>query len=549
MGNNKNSKSSNFIVQGGILAIAGIIARFIGLIYRVPMQRTIGDAGMGYYSASFQIYSLMLIISSYSLPVAVSKLVAGYVARDQFKNAKKIYRCSLLFATITGGATCLLVFFGADFLAGTLMNLPKSAIALRVLAPTLLVVAIMGVMRGFFQGMGTMVPTATSQLVEQIINAIVSVGAAIILFNYGTGVAGLLRDEEYASAYGAAGGTLGTSIGAVAGLICLFIVYLFTKRDFNYNVRHDDTRSSETFGRMFIALVITVLPVLLSTTIYNISDTLDQGIFNHIMDSKGLMDLKAEHWGMYSTKYKVLTNVPVALASAVCSSMMPSLTGCIKREDYKNAKRKVSLAMRFTMILSIPCAVGLAVLGKPIISLLFHGEVEMPANMLKMGSIAVVFYAMSTLSNGVLQGIDKLNIPVRNAAIALVLHLGILYVSLETFNLGLYGVVLSCVMFAFIMCVLNWMSIKRHLRYKQEMTRTFGIPLFASAIMGVIAFLCNLILTNFLPASISLLVTIGVSVIVYFVLLIKFGGVREKEIRSFPGGNMMANVARAMRLL
>lgn len=547
--NNKSSKSSNFIVQGGILAIAGVIARFIGLIYRVPMQRTIGDAGMGYYSAAFQIYSLMLIISSYSLPVAVSKLVAGYIARDQYKNAKRIYRCSLLFATITGGGTCLFVFFGADFLAGTLMNLPKSAIALRVLAPTLLVVAIMGVMRGFFQGNGSMVPTATSQLIEQIINAIVSVAAAIYLFDYGTRVSGLLRDEEYASAYGAAGGTLGTSAGALAGLICLVLIYLLTKREFNYNVRHDENRYGESFARMFIALIVTVLPVLLSTTIYNISDTLDQGIFNHIMDLKGLSEIKAEHWGMYSTKYKVLTNVPVALASAVCSSMMPSLTGCIKKEDYKSARRKVSLAMRFTMILSIPCAVGLAVLGKPIISFLFEGEVNIPANMLKIGSIAVVFYSMSTLSNGVLQGIDKLNLPVRNAAIALVLHLGILYVTLDIMNLGLYGVVISCVLFAFIMCVLNWLGIKKYLRYKQEVTRTFVVPSIASAVMGLIAFLANFLLAKAVSQAISLIISIAIAVCVYFVLLIKLGGVKEKEIRSFPGGNVMATIARILHLL
>lgn len=545
----KKSKSSNFIVQGGILAIAGVIARFIGLIYRVPMQRTIGDAGMGYYSAAFQIYSLMLIISSYSLPVAVSKLVAGYIAKEQYKNAKRIYRCSLLFAFITGGTTCILVFFGADFFAGTLMNLPKSAIALRVLAPTLLVVAIMGVMRGFFQGNGTMVPTATSQLVEQVINAIVSVAAAIYLFDYGINVSGILRDEEYAAAYGAAGGTLGTSAGALAGLLCLLIVYLISKRDFNYNVRHDENRHGEGFFTMFVALVLTVLPVLLSTTIYNISDTLDQGIFNYIMDLKGLSEIKAEHWGMYSTKYKVLTNVPVALASAVCSSMMPTLTGCIKREDYKGAKRKVNLAMRFTMILSIPCAVGLAVLGKPIISLLFAGEVEVPANMLKIGSVAVVFYSMSTLSNGVLQGIDRMSIPVRNAAIALVLHLGILYVTLDKLNLGLYGVVISCVMFALIMCVLNWMGISRHLRYKQELVRTFGIPLISSAIMGVIVWLSNFLLDKVLPAAGALAISIGIAACVYFVILIKLGGVREKEIRSFPGGNVMASIARFLHLL
>ena len=545
---NKNSKSTNFIVQGGILAMAGVIARLIGLIYRVPMQRTIGDAGMGYYSAAFQIYSLMLIISSYSLPVAVSKLIAGYTARDEYKNAKRIYNCSMLFACFTGGITCLIVFFCADFLAG-LIKLPKSAIALRILAPTLLVVAIMGVMRGFFQGNGSMVPTAASQLVEQIINAIVSVVAAKFLFDYGLGVSGLLRDDDYAAAYGAAGGTLGTSAGALAGLICLIIVYLISKRDFNYRVRHDENRHSDTFGRMLFALILTVLPVLLSTTVYNLSDILDQGIFNYVMDTKGLSEVKAEHWGIFSTNYKVLTNVPVALASAVCSSMMPSLTGCIRREEYKIARRKVSLAMRFTMILSIPCAVGLAVLGKPIISTLFQGEVDIPATMLKIGSIAVVFYSMSTLSNGVLQGIDKLNIPVRNAAIALVLHVGILYFMLDVFNMGLYGVVISCVLFALIMCILNWLAIRKYLKYQQEIVRTFVIPTISSIIMGLVAWLSNFLISKALSSFVSLAISIALSVCVYFVLLIKLKGVKEKEIRSFPGGNLMAAIARFFRLL
>lgn len=172
----KESKSSNFIVQGGILAVAGIISRIIGLLYRIPLQKTIGDSGMGYYSAAFQIYSIMLIISSYSLPVAVSKLMAARLARGQYKNAGKLFQVSLLFACITGGATMLIVLFGADVMACNIMSLPRSAIALRVLAPTLLVVALMGVMRGYFQGTGTMLPTANSQLVEQIVNAIVSVG-------------------------------------------------------------------------------------------------------------------------------------------------------------------------------------------------------------------------------------------------------------------------------------------------------------------------------------------------------------------------------------
>ena len=239
----------------------------------------------------------------------------------------------------------------------------------------------------------------------------------------------------------------------------------------------------------------------------------------------------------------------MALASAVCSSMMPSLTGCIRREEYKIARRKVSLAMRFTMILSIPCAVGLAVLGKPIISTLFQGEVDIPATMLKIGSIAVVFYSMSTLSNGVLQGIDKLNIPVRNAAIALVLHVGILYFMLDVFNMGLYGVVISCVLFALIMCILNWLAIRKYLNYQQEIVRTFVIPTVSSIFMGLVAWLSNFLISKALSSFVSLAISIALSVCVYFVLLIKLKGVKEKEIRSFPGGNLMAAIARFFRLL
>ena len=264
----RERKSSNFIVQGGILAIAGIISRVIGLLYRIPLQKTIGDSGMGYYSAAFQIYSIMLIISSYSLPVAVSKLMATKLARGQYKNARKVFHGALLFAVITGGATMLIVLFGADIMATNIMSLPRSAIALRILAPTLLIVALMGVMRGYFQGTGTMMPTATSQLLEQIVNAIVSVVAAIALFRYGSKVGELLLQEEYAPAYGAAGGTLGTLAGAVSGLILLLVIYFMHRAEVNRQIEADASGKVDNFKKVFRMLVITVLPVILSSTIY-----------------------------------------------------------------------------------------------------------------------------------------------------------------------------------------------------------------------------------------------------------------------------------------
>ena len=525
-------QNSNFIVQGGILAAAGIISRIIGFIYRIPLQNTIGDAGMGYYSAAFQIYSIMLIISSYSLPVAVSKLVAARAAKGQYRNARRFFHGALLFATLTGGATCLIVLFGADTLAGNIMSMPKSAIALRMLAPTLLIVALMGVIRGYFQGLGTMVPTAVSQLLEQIVNAVISVVAGVYLYEYGTKVAALLRDEAFAPAWGAAGGTLGTGAGALAGLLVLLIMFLVHKRHMRKNIKKDAARGVDSFGKIFSTIIITVLPVILSTTIYNISDTLDQGVFNYVMDAKGFSDIKAEYWGIYSGKYRVLTNVPIALANALCSSLMPSLAACIENGERKLARHKVSIGIRFVMMISIPCAVALAILGRPLISIMFTGEVDMAAALLHMGSASVIFYSLSTLSNGVLQGIDKMRIPVRNAAIALVLHMGILYLTISVFDWKLYGVVISCMAFGLLMCILNWVSIARHLRYRQELRRTFIIPLISSAVMGGVVFLLNFILSKSAGELVSVLVSAVVGIIVYFAALVLLKGLRMSEIRS-----------------
>lgn len=547
--NDNNPRNSNFIVQGGILAAAGIISRIIGFIYRIPLQNTIGDAGMGYYSAAFQIYSIMLIISSYSLPVAVSKLVATRAAKGQYRNARRFFHGALLFATLTGGAMCLVAMFGADTLAGNLMHMPKSAIALRMLAPTLLIVALMGVIRGYFQGLGTMVPTALSQLLEQIVNAVISVVAGIYLYEYGTKVATLLRDEDFAPAWGAAGGTLGTGAGALCGLFVLLIMFLVHKRRMRKNIIRDSAKFVDTYGKIFSSIIVTVLPVILSTTIYNISDTIDQGLFNYVMDVKGYSAIKAEYWGIYAGKYRVLTNVPIALANALCSSMMPSLAACIENRERRLARHKVSVGIRFVMIISIPCAVGLAILGRPLISLMFKGEVEIPAMLLRMGSASVVFYSLSTLSNGILQGIDKMKIPVRNAAIALVLHLGILYLTISVLDWKLYGVVVSCMAFGLLMCILNWLSIAKHLRYHQEIRRTFIIPLISSAVMGGVVWLLYFILSKSSTELVSVIISSVVGAMVYFVVLMLLRGVRESEIRSFPGGGIVASIAKLFRLL
>ena len=552
MGSSK--KDSNFLVQGSILAAASIISRIIGLLYRLPMTDIIGDTGNNYYSCAFEVYNIMLIISSYSLPLAVSKLVSARMAKGQRRQAYQVFKGALLFAVISGAVVSLIVYFGAEMFTAMLQT-PLSIFALKILAPVLIIVAVLGVLRGFFQGLGNMLPSAISQIIEQIVNAIISIWAAYVLFQYGTKMGQVLGDpERYAAAMGAAGGTLGTNLGAVAALLFMLFVFYAYMRIFKKKMRRERNVEVDSFGYIMKILVITIIPVLLSSTIYNISGILDQGIFKNIATVQGV---KAEDidvwWGVFSGKYKVLINVPISIASAMAASSVPSLSASYAARDKEAVNHQINTAIRFIMVISIPCAVGLAVLAKPIFTLLFPGTiatVDLATSMMWVGAVAVVFYSLSTLTNGLLQGIDKLKVPVKNAAIALVAHLLLLAVLMMLFRLHIYAVVIANAFFAFLVCVLNSIALARYAGYKQEFVKTFLIPAIASGIMGIVAYgaytLCYaLVKSNF----VSIVFSMVLAVVTYAVTMLLLKGLGESELRRFPKGHLLIKIAKKFKLL
>lgn len=546
----KNSVAGGILVQGGILALAGIISRAIGLVRRIPLTNIIGDVGNGYYANAYEIYSIILLLSSYSLPVAISRLVAARTEKGQSKNTQKLFHGALLFAVISGGLSCILVLIFADFLATTVMGEPKSAMALRVLAPTLFIFAVMGAFRGYFQGKGTMVVTAISQIIEQIILVVTSLVFASLFFGIGTKFGNVMMDEKFAPALGAAGATVGCGLGALASLLYVVINYqLYVKKVVQREVAIDQTKRTEKMSKIMWIILITVVPFIMSTVIYNVSGILNQSMYNHYMEGIGELDLKTLAMGVYSGKYKVLINLPIAFANAMVSTIVPSLSASVSKNDKVTARMKVATAIRVTMVITIPCAVGLAVLGRPIVDMLFNGEIDMAARMLYIGTLSIIFFALSTLGNGVLQGIGKIYTPVINAVIALIVNIGSLLLFLYGFKIGIYSVVLANMLFSLVMCILNHVAIHRYLHYKQEVKQTFLIPLLCSVIMGVIIFLIYILLKLFLPDFAACLIAIGVGMIVYLITMTLFKGITKEIFGMVPLGDQILNIFRKFGLL
>lgn len=545
----RNKTTNSVLLQGSILAGASLLVRIIGLVYRIPLTRIIGDDAMGYYSTAFEFYNLALLLSSYSLPLAVSKLVSARQIQERYKDARRVFIVALTFGFVVGSIASLLVYFGAD-LYGQFNHTPLVAIPLRVLAPTIFVFSVMGVVRGYFQGYNNMLPTALSQVVEQIVNAVVSVGAAIWMMNKYAGT-----PEQ--SAYGAAGGTLGTFLGACAAAVTLFILLLFRKK---HPVEGAKETASENYRYILWMLIITVIPVVISQTVYQLSGTIDVTIFHRTLDAKHIAEeTRNTWWGIYSAKYKLLTNVPVAIASAMGTAIVPSLVAERVRGHADRINQKVASAIKFNMIIAFPCAFGLISLGGPILQMLYGDTRALGAKMMAVGGIAVVFFALSTVTNGVLQGINHMFVPVWHSLIALVLHCVALFLLLRNTEIGALALVICNVFFALIVCVLNGLSIRRYLNYKQEWKTVFVIPFIASALMGAVAYggyrVLYKVLAGLIPGHVTLtnlvacVSMIGLSVIVYFVLLIAMKGVSQAEIREMPKGRVLLRLLIKLHLM
>lgn len=278
-------KNSKFLLQGGILALAGLLVRFIGMIYRIPMVNIIGSEGNGYYSNAYSVYNILLLLSSYSLPLAVSKMVSARVALKKWKETWKIMVVALIFAAVIGTLFGCITFFGADFFCRTILKSPLSSIALKWLAPTVAIVAFLGVLRGFFQGLQTMVPTAVSQIIEQIINAIFSVLMAFLLAKHGANLVAQGGESGLRAAWGAAGGTIGTGAGAAAALAFLILIFVKYMPTMKKRVSHDPSQKVNGYGKLLKILTLTAVPVILATATYNAIDIIDSSLFNHAMSA------------------------------------------------------------------------------------------------------------------------------------------------------------------------------------------------------------------------------------------------------------------------
>lgn len=314
LADDRNRGRNEIVVQAGILAAASIIVRIIGLLYQSPLTAIIGDEGNGYYSLAYNIYTIVLLISSYSIPSAISKLMSAKIAVGEYRNAQRIFRVCLGYCLAAGLLGAALLYFGAGFLVG-----PNSVPVLRVFAPTIFCFGILGSLRGYFQAHSSMLQTSLSQILEQIFNAAMSLFFAWLLMRSVRG-----QGTTAEAVYGAMGSALGTGSGVLAALIFMAAVYFLNRKRIRSMVGGDTTAGTDSYRSIAREVIRVVTPFILSSFVLNLTTSLNQTIYTKIlMNARGFEEASVTmHYGIFSRKATVITNIPISIATATSAAVI-----------------------------------------------------------------------------------------------------------------------------------------------------------------------------------------------------------------------------------
>jgi len=522
------TRRSSFVKQAAILAAASVIVRIIGFTYRIPLTYMVGDVGNAFYTTAYAAYTFAIIISSGAMPAAVSKLVSERVAVGRYRDAHEMFKNALVAAAALGAIVALIMAFGANwFTTLRFFNYPGAVYAIRALAPTVFVVALLAVFRGYFQGMNTMMPTAFSQVIEQIFNAVFSIWLAHVFFRS--------MNAEHA----AAGAAAGTGIGAVMGLLVVFGIYMLVAGDVRkraaVNARNTHNDMAEKRETQLKALAATALPIIVSMGIYQIATLIDLGMASDRIMATGVFTVEQveEMVGQFTGKFILLTVLPVSLSVALSQAVIPDISSSKATMDRAAVKHKINTALRISMALSIPAAVGLSVMADPVLALLFPNHPE-GGWLLRYGAISVIFLALIQVSSGALQGIGKVMLPVIAAFFGVIIKIPVNWFLLAVPEINIMGAVISTIVCYVIASIINLFFLHKYTGVLPDYNRAFFKPVFAATGMGMACFVTYHLVGLAAPARIATVLALMVAIPVYLAFMWSIGGFLKQDIEAMP---------------
>lgn len=523
---------SSYIKGAGILAAGGLIAKLLGLFFKIPIGRILDSFGYGLYYNSYNIYNLLLTISIVGIPVAISKMIAERASVKNYYGVYSVFRLSMTVLVIIGGISSALLYFGANWIIDVANWDEGTYYAIVGLALAPFFVSIMCSIRGFFQGMQLMVPSAISQIIESVVRVIFGISLCYYL------------TVNYGQAMGAGGASAGATVAAlVTMLFLLFTFYLFMK-DFGKKViRSKDNFKRESNRSLLKRLVQIAVPVTLASAVISLFGLVNSFTYVSRLGVAGINLKNATimfgDFGLAQT----MVNVPLTFSSAMAVTLVPAISASYALKDMNSISRKTEQGIRVMLLLSLPCAIGLSMYAIPIFELLFP-TAKYGGEVLKYLAYSIVFIMVTNTLQSVLQALDKFMIPVWNLFIGLLVKLVLNYIFIAIPSINIYGLVISNIGAYMVSTMLNYRAIKRSINLKLNFKQTFVKPLTASLIMALAGINVFRLVSSLLGSNIGVLISIVICALVYFAALILLKGLSQQELALLPGGKRLIKLLR-----
>lgn len=528
-----------------MLMLAQFSTKVMGLIYRIVITNIdgFGNEGTGYYSVGYTIYSVLLTLSSIGVPNVIAKLISERMAQGDCRGSQRILRlCFALFLSISFVSACLL-YFGADFIAGTVMNLPDVAYTMKALAPAVFFASAIAVFRGYFSGLGSLKATSTSQVVEQFFNCVLSIVFVLLCIG---------QD----SAIMAAAGNLSTSASIAIAFVFLVIYYWRRRREIragcDTQTVPQETRSTSELLKLILALSI---PMAVGSLISALNDFIDsftitnciQTAYAGILTTTEALEATAAKAAGLLSKVSTIINLPLAINTAFSTALVPAISAATAKHNRALAGKKISFSLFSSMVIVFPCAVGLAILAGPILQMLYPNAPD-GAALLALSTIPLIFLALTSLLNGGLYGLGEVRLPAAALAIGAVIKLVLNFLLIREPSIHVYGAVISSIVCDAVVFLLVFTALRRRLPLTLRLWPHVLKPLVCSGVMGVAVFLVYNLLHGACGNALATVISIASGALVYALMLVIARVFTAEEVAALPAGTQILRLLKKCRV-
>ena len=516
-----SNKSKSIIGGMTVLGLAGVICKLVGVLYSIPLTWMIGTNGLGVYQAVFPAYNLLLTISSAGLPVAVSRLVARSLAKDDPRSAKNVFKTALLLLLTLGSFATIIMLVGSGALA-TASDQPTSRIGFQVIAPCVVIVCVLSAFRGFMQGQQNMVPTAISQLIEQV----GKVFLALPMAHFGS---------KMGVEYGAAGALLGTTIVEGVALLYMIILYLRRRNAFS-RIPQLSTETPESASSIAKQLMTISIPITIGACIVPFSQYIDSIMTVGRLISAGVAaDSAGSVYGLFSGTVIRIINIPTALALAVSMSLVPAISAAKAVNDDTTVVRQTDLGMRFAFLIGLPCSIGMSVLAEPLMRFFYQGSIVeeqlvLGGQLLSMSGLTIVLFTVVQATTSVLQGLGKQRIPMYTLLAGVVCKIILNYTLIAIPAINIHGAPIASLVCYTVSMLPNLYYMLKYTKSHMNWMGWIVRPGLATAAMGIVV----VILRELLPVNrLTLMAEVGAGMVVFVAAALALKAITKEDLRAF----------------